>query len=83
MLFEKIFQRNDKSFLLFYHLSLSVALYFTSTLAYYFRNKTWELSGSYFEASLIIALTFLILTIFLFTYYSFKKISASLIFIFH
>ena len=64
MLFEKIFQRNDKSFLLFYHLSLSVALYFTSTLAYYFKNKTWELSGSYFEASLIIALTFLILTIF-------------------
>ena len=64
MLFEKIFQRDDKSFLLFYHLSLSVALYFTSTLAYYFRNKTWELSGSYFEASLIIALTFLILTIF-------------------
>ena len=64
MLFEKTFQRDDKSFLLFYHFSLSVVLYFSSTIAYYFRNKTWELSGSYFEASLIIALTFLILTIF-------------------
>ena len=64
MLFEKTFQRDDKSFLLFYHFSLSVVLYFSSTIAYYFRNKTWELSGRYFEASLIIALTFLILTIF-------------------
>ena len=42
MVFEKIFQRDDKSFLLFYYLSLGVVLYFSSTLAYYVRNQTWE-----------------------------------------
>ena len=47
MLFEKIFQRDDKSFLLFYHIFLSGILYFSSTLAYYVRNKTWVLTNNY------------------------------------
>jgi exopolysaccharide biosynthesis polyprenyl glycosylphosphotransferase len=62
MLFEKIFQRDDKSFLLFYRLSLSIVLYFSSILAYFFRNKTWELTDIYFEASATIGIVFLILT---------------------
>ena len=64
MIFEKIFQRDDKSFLLFYHIFLSGILYFSSNLAYYIRNKTWKLADSYVEASLIIAGVFLILTFF-------------------
>ena len=62
MLFEKIFQRDDKSFLLFYRLSLSIVLYFSSILAYFFRNKTWELTDIYFEASATIGVVFLILS---------------------
>ena len=64
MLFEKIFQRDDKSFLLFYHIFLSGILYFSSTLAYYVRNKTWELTDIYVTGSITIAATFFILTIF-------------------
>ena len=64
MLFEKIFQRDDKSFLLFYNIFLSVVLFFSSTLAYYFRNKTLELTNIYLTASIIIAVTFFILTLF-------------------
>ena len=62
MLFEKIFQRDDKSFLLFYRLSLSIVLYFSSTLAYFIRNKSWELTDIYFEASATIVVVFLILS---------------------
>ena len=64
MLFEKIFQRDDKSFLLFYHIFLSGILYFSSTLAYYVRNKTWVLTDIYVTGSITIAATFFILTIF-------------------
>ena len=64
MLFEKVFQRDDKSFLLFYHFFLSGISYFSSTLAYYFRNKNWELSDLYVEASAIIAVVLLILLYF-------------------
>jgi len=64
MLFEKIFQRDDKSFLLFYRLSLSIVLYFSSTLAYFIRNKTWELSDIYIKAAIIIVVIFLILSFF-------------------
>lgn len=63
MLFEKIFQRDDKSFLLFYRLYLSIVLYFSSTLAYFIRNKSWELTDIYFEASATIGVVFLILSI--------------------
>ena len=62
MLFEKIFQRDDKSFLLFYRLYLSIVLYFSSTLAYFIRNKSWELTDIYFEASATIVVVFLILS---------------------
>ena len=62
MLFEKIFQRDDKSFLLFYRLSLSIVLYLSSTLAYFIRNKSWELTDIYFEASATIVVVFLILS---------------------
>ena len=62
MLIEKIFQRDDKSFLLFYRLSLSIVLYLSSTLAYFIRNKSWELTDIYFEASAIIGVVFLILS---------------------
>ena len=64
MLFEKIFQRDDKSFLLFYRLSLSIVLYLSSTLAYFIRNKTWELSDIYIKAAIIIVVIFLILSFF-------------------
>ena len=64
MLFEKIFQRDDKSFLLFYRLSLSIVLYLSSILAYFIRNKSWELSDIYIEAAIIIVVIFLILSFF-------------------
>ena len=64
MLFEKIFQRDDKSFLLFYRLSLGIVLYLSSTLAYFIRNKSWELSDIYIKAAIIIVVIFLILSFF-------------------
>ena len=64
MLFEKIFQRDDKSFLLFYRLSLSIVLYLSSTLAYFIRNKSWELSDIYIKAAITIVVVFLILSFF-------------------
>ena len=63
-LFEKIFQRNDKFFLLIYYFFLSIVLYFSSVLAYFIRNKSWELPKLYFEASILISVIFLLLTIF-------------------
>jgi putative colanic acid biosysnthesis UDP-glucose lipid carrier transferase len=62
MLFEKIFQRDDKAFLLFYRIFLGIVLYFCSILAYYFRNKTWQLSESYIEASILTVVIFIILS---------------------
>ena len=62
MLFEKIFQRDDKSFLLIYRLILGGVLYFSSAFAYYIRNNTWQLSESYIEATILIVITFLILS---------------------
>ena len=64
MLFEKIFQRDDKSFLLFYRLSLSIVLYLSSTLAYFIRNKSWELSDIYIKAAITIVIVFLVLSFF-------------------
>ena len=63
MLFEKIFQRDDKSFLLFYRFFLSGVLYLSSVLAYYARNKTFELSETYIKASIFIAIVFIILSL--------------------
>ena len=62
MLFEKIFQRDDKSFLLIYRLILGGVLFFSSSFAYYIRNNTWQLSESYIEATILIVITFLILS---------------------
>ena len=42
-IFEKIFQRNDKFFLLIYYLFLGLSLYLSSTIAYYIRNQNWNL----------------------------------------
>ena len=64
MIFEKIFQRDDKSFLLFYRLFLGVVLFFSSHLAYFVRNKTWILPDRYFEATLFISLVFILFTFF-------------------
>jgi len=64
MLIEKIFQRDDKSFLLFYRLFLSAVLYFSSTIAYFIRNKTWELSDIYIKGTIYIVVIFLILSFF-------------------
>ena len=63
MLFEKIFQRDDKSFLLFYRFFLSGVLYLSSVLAYYARNKTFELSEIYINASIFIVVVFIILSL--------------------
>ena len=64
MLFEKIFQRDDKSFLLFYYSFLSIILFLSSNTSYYFRNNTWKFSESYFEATIFIVIIFFILSIF-------------------
>jgi exopolysaccharide biosynthesis polyprenyl glycosylphosphotransferase len=62
MLFEKIFQRDDKSFLLLYRFFLSGILYFSSVFAYFIRNDTWKLSETYLEATILIVIIFLILS---------------------
>ena len=57
-LFEKIFQRNDRFFLLVYYLILGLALNIGSFSAYYIRNLNWNLSESYIEGSILITLIF-------------------------
>ena len=64
MIFEKIFQRDDKSFLLFYHFFLSSVLYLSCSIAFYIRNGSWGLSEKYLEASIFIVIIFFILSIF-------------------
>ena len=64
MLFEKIFQRDDKSFLLFYYSFLGFILFLSSNISFYFRNNTWKFSESYLEASIFIVIIFLALSIF-------------------
>ena len=64
MIFEKIFQRDDKSFLLFYYSFLGFILFLSSNISYYFRNNTWNLSDSYLQASIFIVIIFLSLSIF-------------------
>jgi len=64
MLIEKIFQRDDKFFLIIYRLSLALVLYLSSSLSYFSRNKTWVLPEKYVEATIIISLIFIILSLF-------------------
>ena len=63
MIFEKIFQRDDKSFLLFYHLILCIVLYFSSLFAYYIRNNSWQLPDLYLEATIFIIIIFFIFSL--------------------
>jgi len=63
MLFEKTFQRDDKSFLLFYRLILCIILYLSSLFAYYIRNSTWQLPELYIEATIFIVIVFFIFSI--------------------
>jgi putative colanic acid biosynthesis UDP-glucose lipid carrier transferase len=63
-IFEKIFQRNDKFFLLIYYLFLSLSLYLSSTIAYYIRNQDWNLTETYIQGSILITLIFLLISIF-------------------
>ena len=62
MIFEKVFQRDDKSFILFYRFILVGVLYFSSLIAYYIRNNTWKLSERYLEGTIYIVLVFLLLS---------------------
>ena len=62
MIFEKVFQRDDKSFILFYRFILAGVLYFSSLIAYYIRNNTWKLSERYLDGTIYIVLVFLILS---------------------
>ena len=64
MLFEKVFQRDDKAFLVVYHLFLSGILYLSSVLAYYIRNNSWTLSELYLEGTILSIVIFLILSFF-------------------
>ena len=62
MLFEKVFQKDDRAFFIFYRVSLGVILYLSSIISYYIRNKTWEVTDIYFEATVIIIIIFYILS---------------------
>ena len=64
MLIEKIFQRDDKFFLIIYRLFLALILYLSSSLSYFLRNKTWVLPEKYIEATVIISLIFIVLSLF-------------------
>ena len=61
VLFEKIFQRNDRIFIQFYFFILGVSLYLCSMTAYYLRNGTFKLPEMYFFGSILIVVSFLIL----------------------
>ena len=63
-IFEKIFQRNDKFFLLIYYLFLGLCLYLSSNIAYYIRNQNWNLTESYIQGSILITLIFYLVIIF-------------------
>jgi len=61
VLFEKIFQRNDRIFIQFYFIILGSSLYLCSMTAYYLRNGTFKLPEIYFFGSILIVVSFLIL----------------------
>jgi len=62
-LFEKIFQRNDKFFLLIYYFTLGASLNISTFVAHYFINKNWNLPEGYLEGSILITLIFLTMSI--------------------
>ena len=61
LLFEKIFQRNDRVFILFYFFTLGIFLYLSSMTSYYLRNETFNLPEIYSLGSILIVITFWIL----------------------
>ena len=63
-LLEKIFQRNDKFYLLVYYFTIGLSLNFSTHYAYYIRNKNWDLPEIYFEGSILITLIFWAMSIF-------------------
>ena len=63
-LFEKIFQRNDKPFLLIYYLILGLSLFIASYAAYYIHNKNLNMSDKNIEASILITIIFFLVSIF-------------------
>ncbi len=63
-IFEKIFQRNDKFFLLIYYLFLGLSLYLSSNISYYIRNQNWDLTETYIQGSILITLIFYLVIIF-------------------
>ena len=63
-LFEKIFQRNDKPFLLIYYLILGLSLFIASYAAYYIHNKNFNMSDKDIEASILITIIFFLVSIF-------------------
>jgi len=62
-IFEKIFQRNDKFFLLIYYFFLGLSLYLSSTIAYYIRTQNWNLPDTYNQGSILITLIFFLVSI--------------------
>ena len=61
LLFEKIFQRNDRIFIQFYFFILGVSLYLCSITSYYLRSGTFKLPEDYLYGSILIVISFLIL----------------------
>ena len=62
-LFEKIFQRNDKFYLLIYYLILGLSITVSAFFSYYLRNKTFNLPELYLTGSTLLTLIFWILSI--------------------
>ena len=58
VLFEKVFQRNDRIFIQFYFFILGVSLYLCSTTSHYLRNGTFKLPEMYFLGSILIVIIF-------------------------
>ncbi len=59
-LIEKFFQRNDKIFIQFYFLIISISLYTCSAYSYYLREGTFNLSDTYVKGSVLIVVVFFI-----------------------
>ena len=58
---EKFFQRNDKIFIQFYFLIVSLSFYICSAYSYYLRQGTFNLPDGYIQGSGLIVATFFIL----------------------
>ena len=63
VLFEKIFQRNDRIFIQFYFFILGISLYLCSVASYYLRTGTFKLSEDYLLGSILVVVVFFILAL--------------------